>query len=104
LMRHRRPGARAYVEANPDLGEVQRQPSMGTSALQGARTFHAVRSRTISWPRLTATDVPDERPIMNCKRHANVSITLGIYSHVSATLHDEAAARVVSRIFGTDGL
>jgi integrase len=32
--------------------------------------------------------------------HANVSITLNTYSHVSATLHAEAANRVAATIFG----
>jgi integrase len=32
--------------------------------------------------------------------HANVSITLDVYSHVSEGLHSDAASRIASLIFG----
>ena len=33
--------------------------------------------------------------------HANVSITLDVYSHVSEGLHNDAASRVAKIIFGS---
>jgi hypothetical protein len=32
--------------------------------------------------------------------HSTISITLGMYSHVGPTLHDEAAAHVASLVLG----
>jgi integrase len=32
--------------------------------------------------------------------HANISITLGIYSHITESLHSDAASKVAAVIFG----
>lgn len=32
--------------------------------------------------------------------HANIGITLDVYSHVTAGLHDDAAERVAGLVFG----
>lgn len=58
-------------------------------------TLHGLRH---TWATLALEQGIHPRVVQERLGHSTIAITLGIYSHVSPTLHDEAASSVASRI------
>ena len=63
-----------------------------------ALTLHGLRH---TWAPLALEQGVHPRVVQERLGHATIAITLGIYSHVSPTLHDEAANLVADLILGT---
>ena len=60
-------------------------------------TLHGLRH---TWATLALEQGIHPRVVQERLGHSTIAITLGIYSHVSPTLHDEAANLVAASIFG----
>ncbi len=60
-------------------------------------TLHGLRH---TWATLALEQGIHPRVVQERLGHSTIAITLGIYSHVSPTLHDEAAAAVATSILG----
>ena len=58
-------------------------------------TLHGLRH---TWATLALEQGIHPRVVQERLGHSTIAITLGIYSHVSPTLHDEAATRVASLV------
>lgn len=58
-------------------------------------TLHGLRH---TWATLALEQGIHPRVVQERLGHSTIAITLGIYSHVSPTLHDEAAARIASML------
>ena len=56
-------------------------------------TLHGLRH---TWATLALEQGVHPRVVQERLGHSTIAITLGIYSHVSPTLHDESAALVAS--------
>jgi integrase len=60
------------------------------------------RSRSLRWRHMWATLALERgihpRVVQERLGHSTIAITLGIYSHVAPTLHDEAAELVASLV------
>ena len=60
-------------------------------------TLHGLRH---TWATLALEQGIHPRVVQERLGHSTIAITLGIYSHVSPTLHDQAAAAVAMQILG----
>ncbi len=56
------------------------------------------RARRWAWATLALEQGIHPRVVQERLGHSAIAITLGLYSHVGPTLHDEAAARVADLV------
>jgi len=111
--RHRMLQERLLVGADfTDLGLVFHQPDGTWLRPDAVSDLFLRRTRRYGLPRLTlhglrhtwATLALEKgihpRVVQERLGHSTIAITLGVYSHVSPTLHDEAAALVANLILG----
>jgi integrase len=55
-----------------------------------------------SWATLALKSGVHPKLVQERLGHSNVSITLGVYSHASKSMHGDAASRIAKIIFGGD--
>ena len=65
------------------------------SARSAARTLHGLRH---TWTTLALEQGVHPRVVQERLGHSTIAVTLGIYSHVAPTLHDEAAGLVAGLV------
>jgi len=92
------------VFCRPDGGPLHPERFSRTFAIEAARAgLPPIRCHDIrhTWARLALSAGEHPKVVQERLGHANVSITLDVYSHVTEGLHGEAASRVAGIIFGT---
>jgi len=62
-----------------------------------------VPDRSARWATMALTAGVPPKVVQERLGHANISITLDTYSHVTEGLHDDAAAKVAGLVFGDGG-
>src|SRR5262249_47194249 len=62
-------------------------------------SLHGLRH---TWATQALADGVHARVVQERLGHSTIAVTLGIYSHVTPTLHDEAATAVARRLLGSD--
>jgi integrase len=86
----------------PDGGPLHPERFSRTFSRQTARAgLPAIRLHDLrhTWASLALQNRVHPKIVQERLGHANVSITLDVYSHVSEGLHDDAASRIASMIF-----
>lgn len=98
----------------PDEGLLFHRPDGPCLRPETARATFLRRQKQLGVPRLTLKDFRhtfatlvleqgiNPRVVQERLGHSTIADTLGIYSHVAPTLHDEAAGIVASLVLGYD--
>jgi integrase len=94
----------SLVFCRPDGGPLHPERFSRTFAVEAARAgLPAIRCHDLrhTWATLALSAGEHPKIVQERLGHANVSITLDVYSHVTEGLHGDAASRVAGIIFGT---
>jgi len=91
------------VFCRPDGGPLHPERFSRTFAIEAARAgLPAIRLHDLrhTWATLALSAGEHPKGVQERLGHANVSITLDVYSHVTEGLHGDAASRIAKIIFG----
>jgi integrase len=91
------------VFCRPDGGPLHAERFSRTFSREAAHAgLPAIRLHDLrhTWATLALSAGEHPKVVQERLGHANVSITLDVYSHVSEGLHSDAASRIASLIFG----